>query len=109
MPGRDERVALNEVANRDINEMIEAARTSTSEYFRIMCECGRDDCDRQIAISTGEYEQIRGDARLFAVQQDHVLPEFESVAWENERFAVVRKRNGTPADVAESLDPRQPS
>jgi len=110
MSEREARVALNEAANRDINEMIKVARTSTTtttEYFRVLCECGRDTCDRQLAISTAEYERVRSDPRWFAVQKDHVMPEMESVAWESERFAVVQKREGTPADVAESLDPRQ--
>ena len=106
MSGREARVALNESANRDINEMIKAAR-DTSEYFRILCECGRDNCDRQLAIATAEYERVRSDPRWFAVQKDHIIAEVESVAWENERFTVVQKRDGTPAEVAESLDPRQ--
>ena len=104
--GREARVAQNEASNRDLNELIEAARASSGRYFRILCECGRDDCDSQLAISVDEYERVRQDARWFAVQKDHVIGDVESVTWETDRFAVVQKHEGTAAKVAESRDPR---
>jgi len=37
---------------------------------------------------------------------EHVMPDVEEVLSENDRFTVVQKREGTPAAVAEALDPR---
>jgi hypothetical protein len=37
---------------------------------------------------------------------DHVVPDAELVLEEHERFVVVEKREGTPAEVAEAKDPR---
>ena len=90
--------------------MNEQDRTGTprspDEYFRIFCECGRSECDRVIAIAIAEYEAIRSDARQFAVIRSHVMPDIEDVVRETERFTVVRKHEGTPAEVAEQEDPR---
>lgn len=57
-------------------------------------------------ISVAEYEAVRRDARHFAVTRTHVLPDVEEVVQETDRFVVVRKRQGTPAEIAEEEDPR---
>jgi hypothetical protein len=104
---REERVAQNESTSREINERLEEAHDhSPGGYIRMVCECGLETCDRVIAITTAEYEQIRSDPRHFAVARDHVLPDMERVVDETDRFTVVEKREGTPARVAEEEDPR---
>ena len=105
---REERVARNEAISREINEGIEESKTrdSSEGHIRIVCECGRPDCSRKIAITLAEYQTVRGDSRTFAVVNDHLVPDLEIVVSETDRFIVVRKREGTPADVAESTDPR---
>ena len=54
---RDERVARNESTTREINEGIEQAHqaASTPDHVRIVCECGRLECDRVLAITVAEY------------------------------------------------------
>lgn len=107
MGEREARVARNEAATREMNEDIEQAHASSPDgYFRIICECGRSDCTRVIAIAVPEYETVRSDARHFAVVRTHVIPDVEEVIRETERFTVVRKREGTPAEIAEEEDPR---
>jgi len=108
MSGREERVARNESTSREINEQLEEAHSTESPdgYVRMVCECGQETCDRLIAITTAEYEQIRSDPRQFAVTRDHVLADMERVVYETDRFAVVAKREGTPADVAVQEDLR---
>jgi hypothetical protein len=59
-----------------------------------------------IAITTDEYEQVRSDPRQFAVMRDHVMGNVERVVYETDRFVVVAKREGTPAEVATEEDPR---
>jgi hypothetical protein len=108
---REERVARNEATSREINERLEQAHEGAppDRYLRMVCECGLALCDRMIAITAPEYEQTRSDPRRFAVVRDHVLPDVEDVTEENDRFVVVVKREGTPAEVAEREDPRSPS
>jgi hypothetical protein len=105
---REARIAKNEAISREINEGIEEAMSSLSPdgYARMVCECGLSDCERLIAISVPEYEDARRDALRFVVVKDHVVPDVERVVGETERFTVVEKREGTPAEVAEATDPR---
>jgi hypothetical protein len=107
MGEREARLAKNEAATREMNEQIEQAHPkSPDDYFRIVCECGTPDCTRVIAISTPEYEALRSDPRHFAVVRTHVVVDVEEVVRETERFTVVRKREGIPAEIAEKEDPR---
>jgi hypothetical protein len=105
---REERVARNESTTREINEQIEQAHEAapTEGPVRVVCECGREDCDRVIAITIAEYESVRADPRQFAVARDHVLADLEQVVAETDRYTVVAKREGTPAAVAVEEDPR---
>ena len=108
MNDREERIARNEVISRRINEGIEDSqeRVSTEEYVRMVCECGQADCERVIAVTIREYEDVRSDPRQFAVAKNHVIPDVERVLRETDRFIVVQKREGTPERVAEDSDPR---
>jgi hypothetical protein len=105
---REERVARNESTTREINEEIEQAHEAApiEGHVRVLCECGRLDCDRLIAMTLAEYESVRADARQFAVARDHVLADVEQVVAETDRYTVVAKRQGTPAAVAVEEDPR---
>lgn len=107
MSEREARVAKNEAASRDMNEKIEQAHPrSPDDYFRILCECGRSDCERLIAITIPEYEALRSEAREFAVVSTHVMPDVEDIVRDTDRFTVVRKHEGTPTEIAEEEDPR---
>jgi hypothetical protein len=105
---REERVARNESTTRQINEDIEQAQKAapTPDHVRIVCECGRLECDRVIAITIAEYESLRADPRQFAVAHDHVTADVERVVTQTDRYAVVAKRPGTPEAVAVEEDPR---
>jgi hypothetical protein len=108
MEGREERLALNEATAREINEDIEDSRAAAvaTDTIRIVCECGQLECERALAITIAEYEGVRRDPRTFAVIREHVMPEVEEIVEETDRFVVVRKREGAPAEVAEEEDPR---
>jgi hypothetical protein len=109
MSSREERVAKNETAARDINEQIEAAHDGSSpgRYVRIVCECGHAMCERVVAITPDEYAHLRSDPRRFAVAREHVVADVERVVSETDRYVVVTKREGTPADVAIEEDRRE--
>jgi len=108
MSSREERMALNEAASREINEGIEQAHHGDppGRRFSITCECALKSCDRLIEITTPEYQEVRSDATQFAIVPEHFIGDIERIVSENDRFAVVAKRAGTPADVVTETDPR---
>jgi hypothetical protein len=108
MGEREERIARNEATSREINERLEDAHADgpRERDVRMMCECGRQTCDRLVAITIAEYEHVRSDPRRFVLVQDHVIPDMELVVDEMDRYVVVVKREGEPADVAIDEDPR---
>jgi hypothetical protein len=108
MGDREERLTRNEATAREINEGVEGsnAPAEATDTIRILCECGQLECLGVLAITIAEYEGVRRDPRTFAVTKDHVMPEVEDVLEETDRFVVVRKREGVPAQIAEEEDPR---
>ena len=105
---REERVAKNEAAARQINEQIEQARESIppGSFMHIICECGYDTCDLFIAVLKEEYEEVRDDPRQFIVRDEHVILDVELIVEKRDRFTIVTKRPGRPAEVATRTDPR---
>ena len=108
MSSREERMAKNEAASREINEKIEEAYQGESPANRIdiLCECARTTCDAAIDITLDEYEDVREGGRHFVIFPAHFVGDIEWIVFENGRFAVVAKREGVPADVARQENPR---
>jgi hypothetical protein len=63
-------------------------------------------CDAAIDITLDEYEHVRKDARHFVILPEH-FGDIERIVFENDRFAVVAKREGVAADVARDENPRE--
>jgi hypothetical protein len=104
---REERVARNEVAAREINEAIEQADTrSAYSFMHVLCECGLGDCERVLAITRPVYERVRIDPHQFVILPSHLISEVEDVVQEGDGFLIVAKRRGTPEDIAVRTDPR---
>jgi hypothetical protein len=102
-------MAENEAASREINEEIEDLAyqgESRANRIDIACECARMTCDAAIGITLDEYRHVRMDPRQFAVVPEHFIGDIERIVYENDRFAVVAKREGVSADVARDEDPR---
>ena len=101
-------MALNEAASRETNEEIEQAHQTDPPARRmdIACECALKTCGRVIEITMAEYQDVRSDQRQFAIVPEHLIGDIERIVFENDRYAVVAKRQGTPADVAIEHDPR---
>ena len=108
MTSREERMARNEAASREINEEIEEAFQGEPPANRldILCECALKMCDRSIDITMAEYRMVRGDLRQFAIVPEHLAADIERVVYETDRFVIVAKREGTPADVASDENQR---
>jgi hypothetical protein len=107
MDRRAERVVLNEAAFREANEALASLSNSTHEQgaLDLVCECGRDHCIDEIAMTRRAYEELRSDPTLFAIVHGHAIPEVEDVVEEREGYDVVRK-HPEAHDIAEETDPR---
>jgi hypothetical protein len=109
MGGRDELLAANESLFREVNERLEGLGRSFSivaEKAEFVCECGDPACVDRISLSLDEYERVRREPTHFIVVPTHVDHEIEVVVREDERHAVVEKRDPEAVEVAEKLDPR---
>ena len=106
MDARAEQVGRNEALFRRVNEQIETlndAFGSLAGSMTWVCECGDGDCIEQIELTPAEYERVRGDAALFVVKPGHERPEVESVVESADRYKIVRKHEGGPAQLAREL------
>jgi hypothetical protein len=109
MTDREHRLAENEASFRDVNESLRyvaAQGTSTVQTMRLVCECGDAGCSEFVEVTLAEYEGARAVPTHFIVRLGHVAPDIERVVLENERFAVVEKAPGKPAEIARETDPR---
>jgi hypothetical protein len=108
METRDERIGRNEAIFRSVNESImdlESGWETVSELAQFLCECGDETCRDRIELTVEEYSAVRADGAQFALVPGHEAPDVEFVVAQNDRYAVVRKREGRPADLARSLYP----
>jgi hypothetical protein len=106
---RQRRMGLNETLFREVNERVKAVSegfAEPAEMAEFVCECGDDSCAARIRLTLAEYERIRSSPIRFAIVHGHELPEVERVVEENERYTVVEKLRGGPAELAEAHDPR---
>ena len=109
MSDREQRLSENEAAFRDVNESLRYVAgpgTATVPTIRLVCECGDAGCTDFLDVTVPEYEEVRTVATHFLVRPGHVAPDIERVVVENDRFAVVEKRPGEPAQIATETDPR---
>jgi hypothetical protein len=98
------RIADNERTFRSINERLADGLRHVNhlpELLEFVCECGSRSCAERVSLSIDEYEDVRRDARSFAVRPGHVFREAEDVVAGNDRFQVVRKV-GIAGAVAEA-------
>jgi hypothetical protein len=104
---RAERIGRNEALFRRVNEQIETLNETFGSLAGTMtwiCECGDRGCIEQIALSPEEYERVRADPAQFAIVPGHELPDVERVVESSDRYAVVRKREGGPEELARDLE-----
>ena len=112
MTEREHRLAENEAAFRDVNESLRYVAgnavdtVDAVQTMRVVCECGDDGCAAFVEVTVAEYEAVRAVATHFIVLPSHVVGDIERVVSSHERFAVVEKRPGEPAEIARETDPR---
>ena len=106
MTDHEERLAMNEVAFRDVNERVAAQVedvAGTHATFNVLCECSATNCAVRISITPAEYESIHADATQFIVVAGHANPGIEDIVGETGGYHIVRKR-GDAAAVARQAD-----
>lgn len=114
MDPEHEKLGRNEAIFRTTNDRLESLNESfaaVTETMTLVCECADLGCTEQIIVSVEEYRDLRSDPTLFAIKPDHVYPDVETVVSRNDRFWVIKKRPGGPAELAEALDadPERPA
>ena len=103
MTTREERVGQNEAFFREVNERVKEVNetfstlTGTGDF---VCECGEATCVERIRLPMDSYQAIRADPALFAIVPGHDKPDVEDVVEEHGEYAVVRKHEGGPAQLA---------
>jgi hypothetical protein len=106
---RDARLGLNEAIFRELNERIEQLAETfgiEEQQLDLVCECADGTCTERIAMTRKEYEDLRSESTHFAVFPGHEVLDVESLVARRAAYNVVRKREGTPAAIAEQTDPR---
>jgi hypothetical protein len=101
----EERAAQNEALFRSVNEQIEKLGHS-ERLVAFVCECSDGTCTQKIELTIAEYEEVRSDARWFAIGPGHVTNEIEHVVRTTERYVIVEKDTPEAAAIVEDTDPR---
>lgn len=105
---RARRIGMNEGLFRNMNEQLKglAERFELDDQLLLVCECGYPECEQRVRVPAEQYEQIRADARFFALVPGHELEDVEEIVAERDGYNVVKKHDGTAAQVARETDPR---
>jgi hypothetical protein len=108
MDERARRIGQNEALFREINESLEELDdrfSDPTEQFVIVCECGDERCTDRISLPHREYQELRSDARQFAIVPGHEAVDVETVTAHRDGYNVVRKRPGAPSAIGETTSP----
>ena len=103
-----EQEVMNETRSREINEWIdESNEGSVGLVEPFICECSDRACTTTIALTHGEYEEVRSDGTHFAIATNHENPDLDVMLSQRTGFAIIRKLPGMPSRLAISVDPRR--
>jgi hypothetical protein len=99
--------ARNRALMREVNEHVRGLQPRRGLFGKldVGCECGARDCDRRIRLAVGDYEDVRAIATRFVVCPEHANG--DAVVVETTQFVVIELSDGSGAEVAIRLDPRQ--
>ena len=109
MNERERRVGENEILYREVNERVRELSDEfglTDETIQFVCECGRLECSEPLELTGADYARVRSDGATFAIVPGHQLPDVETLVEEHAGWAVVRKHENGPAQLAREADPR---
>ena len=109
MDERAKRIGYNEALFRNVNERVrelEHGLNPGRKTLEFVCECGDETCTEKISLTSEDYEELRSRPVHFAIVPGHEAPEVERVVSRHERFAVVEKLPGGPAELAAETEPQ---
>jgi hypothetical protein len=104
-----EQNAKRQALVRNVNEDISAIerRFGGSVELRIICECGRADCAKLVAVPRELYEAVRREATHFVVLPGHERMDVERViACGSQRDFLLVRNIGRAAEIARATNPR---
>jgi hypothetical protein len=107
MSERERRVGANEALFRSVNEQVRGLNQTLTTHngsMLVVCECGNTSCMERIEVTTDEYAEVRRDSTLFVVKPGHEILDTERVVSSNDRFGIVQKDPGLPAEIARATD-----
>jgi hypothetical protein len=91
---RWERVARNErdfkLHNRR-REQIEQGAVGEDDLVPFVCECGDRECAQAVEMTIAEIDMTHAGPDRYAVKPGHVIPEFEEITGQHDRYWEVRK------------------
>ena len=104
---RDARLAQNEIAFRQSNEVVAhlARLDPAREQIDLVCECSDGACTRSVTMPFSEYEWLRQNPLRFVVLPGHEAPAVEDVVERHKAYVLVEKHPETHRQV-EAADPR---
>jgi hypothetical protein len=108
MTARERRIGRNEEIFRRVNEQIEQVNQAfgaVAGSMTLVCECADVACIEQIEVTPDEYTRLRSNPTLFAIKPGHEIPDVENVIERLDRYWVVEKHEGDPADAAREFAP----
>jgi hypothetical protein len=103
MDNRARRVGENEVLFRQVNEGIRhvgEAFGPEARAERFVCECGDPGCESRVELTAAEYRDVRDRDDTFVVVDGHQDEAVEHVVDRIRSYAVVKKHEGGPAELA---------
>jgi hypothetical protein len=98
---RAERLAMNEVLFRDVNQLIlEEQAANEDDRTTFVCECAQLNCQLRLTVNLDEYQAVRAHPTRFLVYPGHEIKDIEViVGGEPPRYLVIEKL-GKGKDVA---------
>lgn len=109
MGERERKFGENENLFREVNERLKElgeAFEGIAETAEFVCECADRSCTERIRMTLGEYERVRARPTQFVLVPGHEAAALERVVAKNERYLIVEKLAGDPAEAAIEGDPR---
>jgi hypothetical protein len=109
MSERERKLGENENLFRAVNERLKElgeAFEGMTERAEFVCECVDRSCTSRIGMTLDEYERVRQKPTWFMTVPGHEVLMLEAVVDENDRYLIVEKRSGEPAQAAIEGDPR---
>lgn len=109
MSERERKLGENENLFRAVNERLKElgeAFEGITETAEFVCECADRSCTQRVRMTLTEYERVREKPTWFLTVPGHEDGTLERVVDENDRYLIVEKRVGDPAQAALEGDPR---